>query len=70
MEPAKRIFIRSIPQSPEHPVLLRGWVQRFRVLGKTTFLILKDCSGQTQCVAAVVRKNYIRAGLCIALILG
>ncbi|MGA8619251.1 MAG: OB-fold nucleic acid binding domain-containing protein [Candidatus Sulfotelmatobacter sp.] len=52
MGPAKRIFIRSIPPSPEHPVLLRGWVQRLRVLGKTTFLILKDCSGQTQCVAA------------------
>jgi nondiscriminating aspartyl-tRNA synthetase len=52
MGPAKRIFIQSIPQSPEHPVLLRGWVQRLRVLGKTTFLILKDCSGQTQCVAA------------------
>lgn len=52
MGPAKRIFIQSIPPSPEHPVLLRGWVQRLRVLGKTTFLILKDCSGQTQCVAA------------------
>ena len=52
MGPAKRIFIQSIPQSPEQPVLLRGWVQRLRVLGKTTFLILKDCSGQTQCVAA------------------
>lgn len=52
MAPAKRIFIQSIPRSPEQPVLLRGWVQRFRVLGKTTFLILKDCSGQAQCVAA------------------
>jgi len=52
MGPTKRIFIQSIPPSPEHPVLLRGWVQRLRVLGKTTFLILKDCSGQTQCVAA------------------
>jgi nondiscriminating aspartyl-tRNA synthetase len=52
MGPAKRIFIQSIPPSAEHHVLLRGWVQRLRVLGKTTFLILKDCSGQTQCVAA------------------
>ena len=52
MAPATRIFIQSIPNSPEHPVLLRGWVQRLRVLGKTTFLILKDCSGQAQCVAA------------------
>lgn len=52
MGPAKRTFIQSIPKSPEQPVLLRGWIQRLRVLGKTTFLILKDCSGQAQCVAA------------------
>ena len=52
MEPLERIFIQSIPKSPEQPVLLRGWVQRLRVLGKTTFLVLKDCSGQAQCVAA------------------
>jgi len=52
MGPAKRIFIQSIPEFPEQSVLLRGWVQRLRVLGKTTFLILKDCSGQAQCVAA------------------
>jgi nondiscriminating aspartyl-tRNA synthetase len=52
MEPAaKRTFTRSISGFAEQPVLLRGWVQRLRVLGKTTFLILKDCSGQAQCVA-------------------
>jgi nondiscriminating aspartyl-tRNA synthetase len=32
--------------------LLRGWVHRLRVLGKTTFLILSDCSGQVQCLGA------------------
>src|SRR6516165_4166599 len=53
MEPApKRTFTQSISQFSEQPVLLRGWVQRLRVLGKTTFLILKDCSGQAQCVAS------------------
>jgi nondiscriminating aspartyl-tRNA synthetase len=52
MGPVKRIFIQSIPNSPEQPVLLRGWVQRLRVLGKTTFLVLKDCSGQAQCIVA------------------
>jgi len=53
MEPvSKRIFANSLPKSPEQPVLLRGWVHRLRVLGKTTFLIVRDCSGQAQCVAA------------------
>ena len=52
MEPLKRILIQAIPKSPEQPVLLRGWVQRLRVLGKTTFLVLKDCSGRAQCVVA------------------
>jgi nondiscriminating aspartyl-tRNA synthetase len=53
MEPmTKRIFASSLPKSPEQPVLLRGWVHRLRVLGKTTFLIVRDCSGQAQCVAA------------------
>jgi len=33
-------------------VLLRGWVYRLRVLGKTTFVILRDSSGEAQCVAA------------------
>jgi nondiscriminating aspartyl-tRNA synthetase len=28
------------------------WVCRMRVLGKTTFVVLKDCSGEIQCVAA------------------
>jgi len=60
MGPAKRTFIQSIPQSPEEPALLRGWVQRLRVLGKTTFLILKDCSGQTQCVAASELLKHLR----------
>ena len=53
MEPVtRRIFANSLPRSPEQVVLLRGWVQRLRVLGKTTFLIVRDCSGQAQCVAA------------------
>jgi len=52
MEPVtKRIFASSLPKSPAQPVLLRGWVHRLRVLGKTTFLIVRDCSGQAQCVA-------------------
>jgi nondiscriminating aspartyl-tRNA synthetase len=52
LEPAvKRAFAQSISKLSDESVLLRGWVQRLRVLGKTTFLILKDCSGHVQCVA-------------------
>src|SRR5260370_8740101 len=48
----RRIFIQSLAQFADRPVLLRGWVHRLRVLSKTAFLILRDCSGQAQCVAA------------------
>jgi nondiscriminating aspartyl-tRNA synthetase len=47
-----RVLVESLAQHPTEPVLLRGWVHRLRVLGKTTFLILRDCSGLAQCVAA------------------
>jgi nondiscriminating aspartyl-tRNA synthetase len=47
-----RIFIQSLPEAVQREVILRGWVYRLRVLGKTTFVILKDCSGEAQCVAA------------------
>jgi nondiscriminating aspartyl-tRNA synthetase len=46
-----RIFIQSLPEFVQKEVVLRGWVCRMRVLGKTTFVVLKDCSGQVQCVA-------------------
>ncbi|HET9407450.1 MAG TPA: aspartate--tRNA(Asn) ligase [Candidatus Sulfotelmatobacter sp.] len=53
MEPGKaRVFVQSLPKFSNEEVLLRGWVHRLRVLGKTTFLVLRDCSGQVQCVAA------------------
>ena len=47
-----RTFAQSLPEFVNHAVVLRGWVYKLRVLGKTTFLILRDCSGQVQCVAA------------------
>ncbi len=51
-EAVERIFIQSLPESIQKEIVLRGWVYRLRVLGKTTFLILKDSSGEAQCVAA------------------
>jgi len=50
---------RHIGQS----ITLRGWVYRLRVLAKTTFIVLKDCSGEAQCVAAsdVLRELHLKA---------
>ena len=49
---SQRVFIESLPDFGDKEVALRGWVCRMRVLGKTTFVVLKDCSGEVQCVAA------------------
>ena len=46
-----RILVDSLTEHDGQSVLLRGWVHRLRVLGKTTFLILRDCSGVAQCVS-------------------
>jgi nondiscriminating aspartyl-tRNA synthetase len=58
-----RVFIQSLPEFVQREVLLRGWVHRLRVLGKTTFVILKDCSGEAQCVAAsaAIRDLHLKA---------
>ena len=47
----QRTLIQSLSQLLEQDVLIRGWVYRLRVLAKTTFIILRDCSGEAQCVA-------------------
>jgi nondiscriminating aspartyl-tRNA synthetase len=49
---SQRIFIELLPNFVDKEVALRGWVCRMRVLGKTTFVVLRDCSGEVQCVAA------------------
>ena len=48
----QRTLVHSLGQLLEQEVLMRGWVYRLRVLAKTTFIILRDCSGEAQCVAA------------------
>src|SRR5581483_2353814 len=49
---SQRVFIESLRQFHEQEVTICGWVSRLRTLAKTTFIILKDCSGEMQCVAA------------------
>ena len=48
---SQRVFIESLSDFVQQEVVLRGWVCRMRVLGKTTFVVLQDCSGEVQCVA-------------------
>ena len=48
----RRTFVNSLDQFINEEALVRGWVYRLRVLARTTFIILKDCSGEIQCVAA------------------
>jgi hypothetical protein len=49
---ARRVFIENIREIGSGEVLLKGWIYRLRVLGKTAFVILRDCSGEAQCVIA------------------
>ncbi|MBV9742505.1 MAG: aspartate--tRNA(Asn) ligase [Acidobacteriia bacterium] len=48
----QRTYIGEVPCLLAEEVLLKGWVYRLRVLGKTAFLILRDCTGEAQCVMA------------------
>ena len=48
----QRALIHSLGQLIDQEVILRGWVYRLRVLAKTTFIVIKDCSGEAQCVTA------------------
>ncbi|HTO56483.1 MAG TPA: aspartate--tRNA(Asn) ligase [Pseudomonadales bacterium] len=52
MEPSfeNRISVRSVVEHRGQSVLLRGWVFRLRQLASTTFVVLRDSSGEVQCV--------------------
>src|SRR5882724_1015608 len=58
----RRVFVESLGQFENQEVLVRGWVSRLRVLSKTTFIVLKDCSGEMQCVASsdVVKDHHLK----------
>jgi len=60
---AQRVFIENIPEKCPSEVLLKGWIYRLRVLGKTAFVILRDCSGEAQCVIAsdLLRDHHLKA---------
>jgi len=48
---SQRVLIEAVPHWVHQEIALRGWVSRIRILGKTTFIVLRDCSGEVQCVA-------------------
>lgn len=49
---ARRTFISQVSATVPEEVRLRGWIYRLRILGKTAFVILRDSTGEAQCVAA------------------
>ena len=62
---AKRSFIKDLSGSLQHEVLIRGWVYRLRVLAKTTFIIVRDCSGDDDILSRIPihwRRNLVFAG--------
>src|SRR5262245_57614373 len=52
MSSLKRTFVAGLRDRAGQTVLVRGWVFRLRVLAKTTFIVVRDCTGDAQCVAA------------------
>src|SRR5678815_6064928 len=50
--PTPRIFISVLPSHIEQEVTIRGWIFRIRELARTTFVLIKDCTGVVQCVGA------------------
>ncbi|MGH9762284.1 MAG: aspartate--tRNA(Asn) ligase [Blastocatellia bacterium] len=48
---AQRTFCATLSQTIGQDVVLRGWVYRLRILAHSTFILVRDCSGEVQCVA-------------------
>lgn len=46
----KRSFVAELSSAAGQEVRLNGWVLRYRPLAKTVFVVLKDCTGEVQCV--------------------
>jgi nondiscriminating aspartyl-tRNA synthetase len=55
----KRVFVKQLPELLGEKVKICGWVYRYRPLAKTAFIILKDCTGNVQCVAAPTQVNEL-----------
>ncbi|HEY9667000.1 MAG TPA: OB-fold nucleic acid binding domain-containing protein, partial [Coleofasciculaceae cyanobacterium] len=51
MESAMRSLITSLHPELSQEIVIRGWIFRLREVARTTFIIVRDCSGEVQCVA-------------------
>jgi len=60
MSSVPRTLVAELKSKTGEPVLIRGWVYRLRVLARTTFIVLKDCSGEAQCVATTESLRDLR----------
>ena len=52
MHSLPRSFISTLQENVGHEVKIRGWIHRIRELAKTTFVLVKDCTGIVQCVGS------------------
>jgi nondiscriminating aspartyl-tRNA synthetase len=52
MQTLPRSFISNLKDHVGHEVKIRGWIFRIRELAKTTFILVKDCTGIVQCVGS------------------
>jgi len=63
MSSIRRTFVAELKARAGETVLIRGWVCRLRVLAKTTFIVLKDCSGEAQCVGTTASLHDLKLKL-------
>jgi nondiscriminating aspartyl-tRNA synthetase len=65
----KRTLIAELSSSSSDRILLKGWVRRLRETKSTSFIILRDCSGEIQVVAdpARTRGLGLRAECAVAI---
>ena len=63
MSGIQRSLVSELQGQAGKAVVIRGWVYRLRVLAKTTFIIVKDCTGEAQCVAGSESLRDLRVKL-------
>src|SRR5580692_7755987 len=58
-----RVFASSALEHPEKSILIRGWVFRLRSLAHKTFIVVRDCTGEVQCVMSTGRFKELQLKL-------
>ena len=60
MTAVRRTFAGDLLTRVGSQVMVRGCIYRLRVLAKTTFLIVRDCTGEVQCVGPTATVHELR----------